>query len=158
MTQTSLSPHFEDGEFLVGSRTRWITPENDNFGFAAWATQNKDRLIQVLGPGRHYGEWWGHGIQRGYGMPKGERHFSLFNTSIWEPSELPQDLVRVVPVLWKGLLDNLHISNIMDTLKAYGSRVAPFSDPEGVVVFHLAGNVGFKKTFDKDTQGKGDQS
>ena len=23
--------------FLVGSRTRWITPENDNFGFARWA-------------------------------------------------------------------------------------------------------------------------
>jgi hypothetical protein len=27
----------EDGErILAGSRTRWITPEVDNFGFAAW--------------------------------------------------------------------------------------------------------------------------
>ena len=24
----------EDGEFQVGSRNQWITPENDNFGFA----------------------------------------------------------------------------------------------------------------------------
>lgn len=24
----------EDGKFLIGSRTRWITPENDNHGFA----------------------------------------------------------------------------------------------------------------------------
>lgn len=24
----------EDGEFLTGSRTRWITPEDDNYGFA----------------------------------------------------------------------------------------------------------------------------
>ncbi len=30
----------EDGQFLTGSRTRWITPEDDNFGFsksANWA-------------------------------------------------------------------------------------------------------------------------
>ena len=24
----------DDGEFQVGSRSRWITPENDNMGFA----------------------------------------------------------------------------------------------------------------------------
>ena len=70
----------EDGEFLVGSRTRWITPENDNHGFARWAYEHKDELLG-LGPGRHFGEWWGQGIQRGYGLK--EKRFSLFNTSRW---------------------------------------------------------------------------
>lgn len=34
----------EDGEFLTGSRTRWITPEDDNYGFAKWAQTHKDEL------------------------------------------------------------------------------------------------------------------
>lgn len=40
------------GEFLVGSRTRWITPgkQTDNYGFAAWAHDNKNDLLN-LGPG-----------------------------------------------------------------------------------------------------------
>jgi len=53
----------EDGEFQVGSRNRWIAPENDNMGFARWAYENKDELMG-LGAGFHYGEWWGQGIQR----------------------------------------------------------------------------------------------
>jgi hypothetical protein len=28
----------EEGDFLIGSRTRWITPQDDNYGFAKWAT------------------------------------------------------------------------------------------------------------------------
>lgn len=43
------------GEFLTGSRKRWITPADDNFGFAAWAQEHKDELL-TLGPGRHFGE------------------------------------------------------------------------------------------------------
>lgn len=42
----------EAGEFLVGSRTRWITPEQDNHGFASWAYANRDELMK-LGAGRH---------------------------------------------------------------------------------------------------------
>ena len=68
----------EDGEFQVGSRNQWITPEKDNAGFARWAYEHKDELMQ-LGKGFHYGEWWGQGIQRGYGLD--EKRFSLFNTS-----------------------------------------------------------------------------
>lgn len=39
----------EDGEFLIGSRSQWITPERDNHGFARWAMENKDELMK-LGP------------------------------------------------------------------------------------------------------------
>lgn len=52
---------------LIGSRTRWITPENDNAGFARWCMEHKEDLLR-LGPGRHFGEWWGQGIQRNYGL------------------------------------------------------------------------------------------
>ena len=45
----------QEGEFFVGSRTRWITPENDNYGFAKWCLDNKDELM-LLGEGRHFGE------------------------------------------------------------------------------------------------------
>jgi len=73
---------FEPGVFLVGSRTRWITPEADNHGFARWAYDHEEEL-RTLGPGAHFGEWWGSGIQRGYGLEKGEKRFSLFNVARW---------------------------------------------------------------------------
>jgi hypothetical protein len=54
-------------ELRVGSRSRWITPEDDNHGFAKWVFMHMEELIEGLGEGRHYGEWWGSGVQRGYG-------------------------------------------------------------------------------------------
>src|SRR5437762_12956973 len=76
------------GEFLVGSRSRWLTKETDNFGFHKWATEHREDLMK-LGPGRHFGEWWGAGIQRGYGLQKGEKRFSLFNCQRWMDHRLP---------------------------------------------------------------------
>lgn len=161
--QIFISP---EGEMLVGSRTRWITPENDNFGFAAWANEHKDQLLQ-LGPGRHFGEWWGQGIQRKYGIA--ERRFSLFNVSRWclhgaEPQPIPtgdprvvkmQDVLppccHLVPVLYRGIFDTSAVELALDKLRTEGSVAAPgFMNPEGVVCFHVAANVGFKKTLEKD--------
>src|SRR5258706_10163296 len=71
----------EDGlEIMAGSRSRWITPKEDNFNFARWVEENREELLK-LGPGRHFGEWWGCGIGRRYGID-GKR-FSLFNTFRW---------------------------------------------------------------------------
>jgi len=139
----------EDGEFLVGSRTRWITPEADNFGFAAWAHAHRDELL-MLGVGHHFGEWWGSGIQRGYNLPKGEKRFSLFNTSRWSV-ERPA-CCHVVPVLGTSAsFDSESISTCLERLKTFGSQAAPgFMKPEGIVVFHTAANFGFKKTIEKD--------
>ena len=39
----------ESGEFLVGSRSRWITPTDDNYGFARWAMEHESEL-RGLGP------------------------------------------------------------------------------------------------------------
>lgn len=138
----------EDGQFFAGSRTRWITPEQDNHGFAGWAYEHREELMG-LGVGRHFGEWWGSGIQRGYGLTKGEKRFSLFNTSRWE-LERPA-CCSVVPVLWRGMFEELDTDRIMNKLVLSGSAAAPgFTRPEGIVVFHTAGIVGFKKTFDFD--------
>jgi len=142
----------EDGDFLTGSRNRWITPENDNFGFSRWAHENQDELM-TLGVGRHFGEWWGSGIQRGYGLEKGEKRFSLFNVSRWE-KERPA-CCHVVPILWRGDFGDLDVSMIMEGLKVSGSVAAKgFMDPEGIVIYHTAGNVSFKKTFKKNETGK----
>ena len=156
----------DDGKMRFGSRTRWITPEDDNFGFARWATDNKEELLK-LGPGRHFGEWWGRGIQRNYGLS--ERRFSLFNVARWCPhGEVPkaiptadprnvkmQDMLpaccHLVPILWQGLFPFCWPNHILARLSNGGSHAAPgFARPEGIVLFHVAGNVGFKMTLDND--------
>lgn len=93
-----------EGKVYAQSRKRIISPETDSFGFAAWVEKNKEQLFNVLGPGLHFGEWWGRGIQRGYGAA--ERYFSLFNVNRWanDPSvgALATIGLQVVPILYKG--------------------------------------------------------
>jgi hypothetical protein len=138
----------EDGEFLTGSRTRWITPMDDNFGFAGWAHYNKDELMK-LGPGHHFGEWWGRGIQRNYGLS--EKRFSLFNVSRWSDPAVRPACCGAVPIISEGILIPGMIEGALKYLETHGSLAAPgFMKPEGVVLFHLQGNVGFKKTIHKD--------
>ncbi len=159
----------ENGEMHVGSRTRWLTPETgDNHGFMSWCLTHRDELMQ-LGPGRHFGEWWGSGIQRGYGLTKGEKRLSLFNVSRWclnheDPKRLPsedpriekfQDIlppcVGLVPVLYRGMFTTESCERAIEDLRSVGSKAAPgFLDPEGIVCFHVAANAGFKKTLKKD--------
>lgn len=147
----------EDGEFLVGSRTRWITPEQDNYGFARWATANRDELLR-LGPGRHFGEWWGSGIQRGYGLTGGEKRFSLFNTHKWSDAAVRPFCCSVVPVLHQGPFDQARINGVLDVLNSRGSAAAlGFDRPEGIIIYHHAAGMYFKKTILKDTEYKGAQ-
>jgi len=130
----------------AGSRNRWVTVGNDNFGFAAWVQENAVELA-ALGPGRHFGEWWGTGIQRGYGVDG--KYFSLFNTSRWE-HEVPT-CCKVVPVLYQGKFSQERIEWALDRLRSEGSVAAPgFMEPEGVVVYHTASNTLFKKTIGND--------
>lgn len=144
----------DDGSLRVGSRTRWITPKEDNFGFAAWAYDHKDELVK-LGHGRHFGEWWGCGIQRKYGLV--DKHFSLFNVDRWSDGGLPL-CCSLVPVLYRGSFSTEAIDKCLDDLRENGSYAAPgFMNPEGVVAFHLAGRVGFKKTLEKDDIPKSQQ-
>lgn len=143
----------EDSSFRVGSRTRWLENGEDNAGFAFWATRNKDELIAKLGPGRHFGEWWGKGIQRGYNQT--EKRFSLFNVHRWGGVETRPACCGVVPEIWRGPFDTNKINEAMARLQSLGSFAAPgFMKPEGIMIFHTQGNVMFKKTFEADEAGK----
>jgi len=139
--------------FLTGSRTRWITPTDDNYRFSRWAHEHKDELMK-LGPGHHFGEWWGLGIQRNYGLT--EKRFSLFNTNRWADPAVRPACCSIVPVLYEGIFNISAIENVLTDLQLYGSKAAPgFTNPEGVVVYHHATKTLFKKTIEKDDQPKG---
>jgi hypothetical protein len=143
----------EDGRVYAGSRNRWITPEADNFGFARWVKEHEDEL-RLLGPGSHFGEWWGAGIQRRYGLE--EKRFSLFNVSRWADPESRPACVGVVPVLLRWTFDTGKVDEVLAQLSANGSAAAPgFMKPEGVVVYHAASRTLFKKTLDKNDGHKG---
>lgn len=134
----------------AGSRTRWLdtSSKGDNFSFAKWVLENSDELYK-LGPGRHYGEWYGLGIQRNYGLK--EKRFALFNVGRWTAETKPA-CCDVVPILLRG--EDASVDVAMADLKELGSSIAPgFMNPEGVVVFHSASRQMYKVTF-KDDGGK----
>jgi hypothetical protein len=143
---------------LAGSRNRYITPTDDNFGFAKWVQAHAEELW-ALGEGRHYGEWWGSGVQRGYGLTNGEKRFSLFNVNRWqsEGNGTPRPACcSVVPVLKRWTFDTTVIDEVLADLAANGSQAAPgFMKPEGIVVFQAATRTMFKRTIEKDDEPKG---
>lgn len=131
------------------SRKRLITPTDDNAGFAKWVYANAETLISDLGPGRHFGEWWGQGIQRNYGLS--EKRFSLFNTAKWWGKAFQTPQLHVVPVMYEGPNEDWEIEWCLDSLFAGGSWAAEgFHNPEGVVVYHTAANKVFKILLDGD--------
>jgi hypothetical protein len=124
------------------SRTRFITPEDDNFGFARWVQDNAGSLFD-LGPGYHFGEWWGKGIQRGYGLE--ERRFSLFDTRRWNLDNPPPNPCGVVP-----MLPVTTIEEARQYLLTNGSEaVTGWMKPEGAVMFDLDTKTPFKIIIDK---------
>ena len=142
-----------DGEtyrVTAQSRKRLIYPGNDNFGFAAWVQVRAEGLARLLGEGLHFGEFWGSGIQRGYGLPKGEKRFSLFNTLRWRETDLSSvDGLYMVPEIFTGEFSTNTINNVKLKLQQNGSYAAPgFMDPEGLVVFHHASRSAYKTTYD----------
>ena len=139
---------------MVGSRTRWIKPDDDNYGFAAWVHQNVNALFAALGPGQHFGEWYGRGINAGYGLP--DRRFALFNTHRWtEPKAqgLLPDGVDVVPVLYSGPFITTILDETMDRLRESGSVLVPgYMKPEGIVVRFDRSHVLMKRTFESEDE------
>lgn len=144
-----------DGTFTIWaqSRNKIITPgkSTDNAGFADWVESNSDTLVIDLGEGLHFGEWWGKGIQSGYGGR--EKTFSLFNTSRWSNSEFITPNLEVVEVL--GTSEYFDTELIRECLTKLELRSKETGiEEEGIVVFHTHGNLMFKKTIKKDDKGK----
>lgn len=151
---TNAAIHVRDGEVVgVQSRKRLITVEDDNFGFARWVAAHSGVLADALGDGIHYGEWWGSGIQRGYGLTNGDKRFSLFNSARWASArEHFESLgvgLSVVPQLHAGKAGEQGLEGIRDyavtLLCANGSWAAPgFDRPEGVILNLLDFNARIK--------------
>lgn len=141
-------PADPDGPVIAASRNRYITPgpRTDNYGFAQWVGDNQDNLRR-LGPGRHYGEWFGAGIGRGYGLQS--RLWYLFET--WRdglPEGIPEN-VGIVPTLVVRSLDCLREAVVVAAnMLAAGSVAVPgYMKPEGYVV-ELDGRR-YKHVFEK---------
>ena len=153
-----VAPEIPGGLALyAGSRNRWITPESDNYGFAKWVRDNSSKLFN-LGPGHHFGEWWGNGIQRNYGLK--EKRFSLFNIKRWGEHYKEDGFVEhtgcyTVPVLYQGLLTDKIIDEYLGGLMAMGSYAAPgFMKPEGIIIHHEAGGHLYKVLLENDDKPK----
>lgn len=143
----------EDGVIRAGSRTRWITPEDDNFGFAKWVQDNQGELLK-LGAGAHFGEWYGRGVQRNYGLT--ERRFALFNASHWGKAEDRPECCHVVPLLAIGLERDGIVEQALERLRAEGSIAVPgFKPAEGIIIYHTASKQMNKITLEKDESPKG---
>lgn len=141
-------PSISDGDsplaLYAGSRTRWLTiGKGDNFTFAGWALAHAEELA-AFGPGRFYGEWYGCGIQRNYGLT--ERRFAIFRGQ--KMAGLP-GCCSTVPILAEG--EGIDTDGIMDTLHKEGSKAVPgFMAPEGIVVWHSGSRTLYKQTFEND--------
>jgi hypothetical protein len=134
------------------SRNKFIMPGKgkDNFGFAAYVQDNAIALVKVLGVGYHYGEWYGSGIQSGYGLLNGERRFALFPTgrhTMWSDDYEKYTAVprlEIAPELYEGPFGEGNcIEDCLNLLRTEGSfahSARGFARPEGVVVqFKLSG-------------------
>lgn len=148
----------------AASRKRWINIEADNFGFAKWVDENAHELVK-LGEGSHFGEWWGLGIQRNYGLE--EKRFSLFNVGRWldthtevievdedYPQQYAPECCHVVPILHEGPFDTNAIDYIMRNTRGESTAAPGFSNPEGIMIYHEAARQIFKKTYEGDEKPK----
>lgn len=132
-----------EGGRVVGcqSRSRIITPQEDNFGFAAWVEQNAAELAG-LGDGRHFGEWVGPGIQKN---PHNfdERRFYLFNSGRWQDVGPP--CCHVVRVLYAGEIGPDTVASVMADLASRAK--ADGYKPEGVIIYYVNTRTYEKATF-----------
>ncbi len=150
----------EEYHVYAQSRNNFITPDRDNHGFSNWVLANAQALVGILGPGRHFGEWWGKGIQRGYGADR--KYWSLFTGSairmrkrlagVTDPDLLAEAMehigLREVPVISTGPFSENLVRTCMDILRDKGSFASPgFRRPEGIIVHHLDAGQNFKVTF-----------
>jgi hypothetical protein len=147
-------PDDASSPIIAGSRERWLSNEDgtppikgqDNYGFAAWVYDRRESLRR-LGPGTHYGEFHGAGIQRKYCLP--DKRFASFE--YWR-SDIAIPGVCVVPILYTGEPYEGVIKNTVDALIDGGSRLYPgFMKPEGVVVTYKNMNhCKFKRLCEND--------
>jgi len=145
----------------AGSRNRWLTPKDDNFGFLKWVSENAE-ILANLRPGWHRGEWYGKGIQHGYGLE--EKRLALFNpyefqhkfyASLKDAAGNLQllalkALLQTVPIITIGPIDTAP-KFAMKKLQTEGSQMVPGQKAEGIIVYNPNSKTYYKDTFDCPT-------
>lgn len=155
-----------NGEVKAQSRKRMITPDDDNAGFARWVYDNAGALMDTLGFGYHYGEWFGEGIQKNPLGIEGKR-FALFHATKYTEAngyELNKvDGLETVPLLFHGQADAMTIGDILQGLSTFGSKVRGAktwieedtgfqisAKAEGIIVWHKETQQKYKILLEDD--------
>jgi len=160
---------YDDGLLAVrfGSRNRWLTLSSDNAGFMnffamfakkiaivpdilrAKAVNELDNRNKVCSnPIRIYGEWYGKGIQRGYGLDT--KYFMPFHTILAE-ALIEANVPNIMPphIMYTGKFDKQIADDMMNLLRTHGSGVTPgYFNPEGIVVYFPTYQFCLKDTFE----------
>ena len=96
----------EDGGIYAQSRTRDITPADDNCGFAAWVFDHLDAWEEAancgpMGTLTFYGEWAGPGVQSGDAVAQLDtKYFFLFAVQIDDEVVVdPKEIEQLMPEL-----------------------------------------------------------
>lgn len=115
----------------AGSRNQWITSQKDNFGFAKFVYDNRQDLLK-MGPGYHYGEWVGPGINRNYDLQ--ERKFYLFPSG---KIEARPECCHSIPIEATCTFESLFVVTdfIRQDLVERGSFLNPAYQAEGIVIY-----------------------
>lgn len=141
------------------SRTRCISPEGDNYGFAVWVAENSQALAESLGPGRWFGEWAGKGIQGPYNSYTSLKTFLLFPQDHLPNSAYEHHyenyLYSFVPILYEGPFSEDIIQECVEILRQEGSYAYPGAQAEGIVVEFLQPGYKFKVLLKNDEESKG---
>lgn len=147
-----------DDTFKTFSRTREITPEDDNYGFAKWAYSRKETLIQVFSKEgeevRIYGEWYGPGIAPKCAYNITEPRFALFSAPLDRAGDFSiLHRVDIVPTLYTGEYSKDIVDKVMQTLQEHGSYISKgFMRPEGIVIHFLEQDERYKRTFVQESK------
>ena len=152
-----------------GSRNRYISFSDDNAGFANFFRHYEAKLEDVAKdvitkelelngetltscnesyPLRIYGEWFGCGIQRGYGLK--DKFFMPFSSFYGEKLIEYQVPNVITPnIMYTGKFSMEVVGTCMQQLKLNGSGVVKdYKQPEGIVIFFPKYNFRLKETFD----------
>ena len=139
-----------------GSRNRYVFFNDDNAGFAnffrdyeaRFKDAAKDIITDESYPLRIYGEWFGCGIQRNYGLKdKFFMPFHLFYSKKLIEYQIPN--IVTPNIMYAGKFSIEVVDACMQQLKLDGSGVVKnYKQPEGIVIFFPKYNFRLKETFD----------
>jgi len=140
---------------IPGSRSKWLLNDGsrswDNHGFGQWVADNKEELSK-LPEGIHYGEWYGKGINRNYGLS--DRRFMLFNFHRYANLDVLPSVVELETVLEEGIsptrLAEAVRKHKMDLLTAGSLHVPGFIRTEGLIIRSRLSAKVYKEVWSKD--------